>query len=197
MVRAWSFVLLGVAAIWLLVLLYIIARNFSIPLLVGLLIVSISTYAYLFILKKEMPRPWTVMKLRKLSFLSVLYSVVILAILVSFALRGKHAFLVFATSLFLLYMVHVTLRGWYCSHSTVSVRIDMTTFVALVLNIGASIFSLHDLLASYGSGVLADAAIVLVIVSTASTKHSIISSMLDRIASRLKRRRRTKTEDGS
>jgi hypothetical protein len=190
LLKAWSSVLLAVGIIWLAIFAYVLLKNFKAVFIAGMALVAAASYIYPRAMKRERLRPWTGFKILRMSIITLLYLLVFISALLSAALAGRTRTLFFVAGLFVLYMGYISIRGWYAARTAYAVSPDAATFVALAINIAASVVSLHDLLSSFGSGILADAAIVMVVISTTSTKHSIISSVLHSIQDRLRAIRR-------
>ncbi len=196
--RAYGWILLVAGAIWLTALLYLIAVNFHPAFLVGIAVVALATPLFVGYIRRLMPRPWTAGKITLFSFASLLYLAAMLSSFLFFAVRGRIHFISFVAALFLLYMAYISIRTWLRTRSFVVFTVDAATVIAIAVNVAFSFLSLHDLLISYGSGILVDLAIVLVVISTTATKHGIISGVLHYIQAKISsfRRRRAKAVEG-
>jgi hypothetical protein len=182
--RAYGSVLLAVGLIWLIVLLYIVASNFSIAFITGIILVSLSTAIFPFLARRQKFRPWSVRKVTALGFTVAIYLMIMLSVFLFFAVRGRVHFISFVASLFVLYMTYISIRTWIRARSVLVITLDAATVIAVAVNVVASFFSLHDLLISFGRGVLINAAIVMVVISTTATKHNLISGALHYIQDR-------------
>lgn len=178
LLKLWSFVLLAVGIIWLLIAAYVLLRNFNAGFIIATALVAAASFVYPRAMKSQRLRPWTKLKFTRLTTVTLIYLLIVLSSFLFISLRGRTHTILFVAGLFVLYMGYISVRGWYSAKSASALSPDAATVVALVINVAASVISLHDLLSSFGSGVLIDIAIVMVVISTTSTKHSIISYIL-------------------
>ncbi len=176
--RTYGSILLAIGLIWLTVFLYIVASNFSIAFITGIILVSLSTALIPFLAGRQMFRPWSVGKVTALGFMIAIYLIIMLSVFLFFAVRGRVHFINFVASLFVLYMSYISLRTWVKARSVLVITLDAATVIAVIVNVVASFFSLHDLLMAFGRGILINAAIVMVVISTTATKHKLISGAL-------------------
>ena len=185
MLRAYGLILLVAGIIWLSALLYLVAVNFHPAFLIGIVIVSLSTPLFLSSIRRRLPLPWTARKVTVLSLLILSYLALTLSVFLYFAVRGRVHFVSFAAALFLLYMAYISMRTWLKTRTFVVFTLDAATVIAVAINVVVSFYSLHDLLVSYGRGILIDMAIVLVVISTTATKHGMISGALHYLQDRI------------
>ncbi|MBX8634934.1 MAG: hypothetical protein KIS30_02430 [Thermoplasmata archaeon] len=192
--KAYGWILLATGLIWLSALLYLIALNFNPAFLIGIAVVALSTPLFTSYMRHLKPRPWTNSKITLVLLVTLLYLALTLSSFLFFAIRGKTHFVSFIAALFLLYMAYISIRTWFRTRSFFVFTLDAATVIAVAVNVVASIISLRDMLVSYGRGVLVDLAIVLVVISTTSTKHGIISGALHYIQGKISAFRRRRAE---